>query len=149
MLFDSCRRAMEQTLGCDLGFYANWLMIETLGGLLVYIPCARTVHLWARNEAIFLAFTGDNHAELAQRFGLSVCSVYRILRYDSAGPQSENYDTLALCWSAMLEELGPVEGRRAIQVMVAVMGGCRVHIPSTRTLKAEARRINEREKKEH
>lgn len=131
---------MEQTLGCDLGFFANHLMVECLGGLLVYVPCARTIQIWTRNESIARAFTGDNHAELALRFGLSVCSVYRILRYESGGPQSENYDTLALCWSAMLEELGPVEGRRAIGVMVAVMGGCRVHIPSLRTLEAENRR---------
>ncbi len=50
-----------------------------LGGTDVYVPL-RGQDREARNHRIRAEFNGRNHAELSRRFGLSVGSVYRILR---------------------------------------------------------------------
>ena len=50
-----------------------------LGGMDVYVPvCARDRA--ARDRRIREEFNGSNHGELSRRYGLSVGSVYRILR---------------------------------------------------------------------
>lgn len=50
-------------------------------GQMLYIPnsMAKDAARAARNGKIYAEFTGDNHADLARRFGLSVHAVYRII----------------------------------------------------------------------
>jgi Mor family transcriptional regulator len=50
------------------------------GGGQIYIPLDRV----RRDAALYAAFTGDNHFELARRFRMSLNSVYKILRREKA-----------------------------------------------------------------
>lgn len=49
------------------------------GGQLIYVPMDAAGRLSQRNETIWREFRGDNHAELATKYGLSVMHIYRIL----------------------------------------------------------------------
>jgi Mor family transcriptional regulator len=54
---------------------------STFGGCSLYIPkfSPLTESLKERNDQIFKAFDGKNHADLARKFNLSMQSVYKIL----------------------------------------------------------------------
>lgn len=49
---------------------------EKLGGSMVYFPKA----FYEKKAAVLSEFTGDNQMELAQKHGLSIQHVYRIIR---------------------------------------------------------------------
>lgn len=49
------------------------------GGSVIYIPKGTLKHLNARNKLIKAEFTGNNHTELAKKYGLSVQWVYKIV----------------------------------------------------------------------
>jgi Mor family transcriptional regulator len=49
------------------------------GGQLVYIPQDMAGRLAQRNKTIWREFHGDNHAELASKYGLCVQTVYSII----------------------------------------------------------------------
>ena len=49
------------------------------GGSMLYIPVGTTLDRAARNAELLAAFTGNNHRELARRYGLSVKSVYGVI----------------------------------------------------------------------
>lgn len=54
------------------------------GGQALYIPLARRQLAAERDAEMVAAFTGNNHAELAARFGVSTIHVYRIIKRRSA-----------------------------------------------------------------
>lgn len=69
---------------------AGWLA-DHWGGQIVYIPKdaagrQRTMYLQMYEE-----FTGDNHAELARKYDISVQHVYRIVRLIRAERQQKQY----------------------------------------------------------
>lgn len=49
------------------------------GGRLVYLPRGKALQRALRDARIHAEFTGHNHHELADRYDLSVASVYKIL----------------------------------------------------------------------
>ncbi len=49
------------------------------GGEMTYIPKRRILNTSELHRRIYDAFTGDNHAELARLFKISVIHVYRVL----------------------------------------------------------------------
>lgn len=49
------------------------------GGSLLYIPKGEKLDRAARNVAIFAAFTGRNHRELARRHKMTVSKIYEII----------------------------------------------------------------------
>ena len=72
--------SLPQTTQATLAKNAGKQVAERLrvqwGGQHVYISFDRT----RRNNAIYEAFTGDNHHELAARFGLGVNTIYSIIK---------------------------------------------------------------------
>lgn len=55
-------------------------MIDAWGGAFLYIPKDMGRVISERNLKIYRAFTGSNHSDLAQKFGLALQSVYAILK---------------------------------------------------------------------
>lgn len=54
------------------------------GGRPVYIPVGQRLKLALRDAEIWRRFTGRNHHELAQEFGLTVVTIYEVLREQRA-----------------------------------------------------------------
>lgn len=69
--------------------FADWLA-DAWGGQQLYIP----MDLPRRNARIYEAFTGANHAELAERFNMSVNTVYSVLRDERARRTPGLFDQL-------------------------------------------------------
>jgi Mor family transcriptional regulator len=65
-----------QGIGDDVATH----LADDWGGQSLYFPMDMGARLSTRNTEIYSAFTGDNISELAQRFGLSVQCIYRIIR---------------------------------------------------------------------
>lgn len=80
--------AMEHGLDEDrakrLGTHAAGKLADDWGGQLVYIPMDLLAKNKERNAAIFREFTGDNVADLAAKYGLSIQAVYRIIKAERA-----------------------------------------------------------------
>ena len=56
------------------------LIADDWGGQLIYIPMNAVGRRTQRNLKIWKEFKGDNHAELATRYGLCVQTVYEIIK---------------------------------------------------------------------
>lgn len=55
-------------------------LAKAWGGQLVYVPMALAHERQLRDHKVWAEFNGHNHAELAQKHGISVPWVYRIIR---------------------------------------------------------------------
>ncbi|WP_142850949.1 Mor transcription activator family protein [Telmatospirillum sp. J64-1] len=67
--------------------FADWLT-DCWGGQQLYFP----MDLARRNARIYEEFTGGNHAELAEKYHMSVNTVYAILRDERARRQPGLFD---------------------------------------------------------
>jgi Mor family transcriptional regulator len=77
-------------LACKLGLsqehadqLADWVVdsvCDEWGGLPIYIGKGTHMRLSKRDLSIYREFTGDNHQELAHKFGISKVWVYAIIR---------------------------------------------------------------------
>ena len=56
------------------------LMRQNYGGANVYIPKGTSLDAELRNNAIFQDFRGNNHAELARKYGCTEQHVYNVIR---------------------------------------------------------------------
>jgi Mor family transcriptional regulator len=56
------------------------LIGEYFGGRMVYIPKGDALRTAALHAQIWSEFTGRNHEDLAQRYGINVVSIYDILK---------------------------------------------------------------------
>jgi Mor family transcriptional regulator len=54
-----------------LGFY--------FGGRAIYLPRGEAMRRQTRNACLYAEFTGGNHRDLADRYGITVSQVYKIL----------------------------------------------------------------------
>lgn len=61
------------------------LMSSHWGGQLLYFPKGMARNLSARDLEIYARFKGDNHAELAREFDVSLQHLYRIIKAVHAG----------------------------------------------------------------
>ncbi|TNG91338.1 transcriptional regulator [Pasteurellaceae bacterium USgator11] len=52
----------------------NW------GGLNVYVPKSMTLFACEREKQIYNEFTGNNHPQLAKKYGLSIQWIYKIVK---------------------------------------------------------------------
>ena len=83
---DAAAQTLRTVAGLDaeqadyLGYHIMRAIAEHAGGAQVYIPKADSIERCARDEAIWQAFRGDNHRELARRYGVTEIHVYRIIR---------------------------------------------------------------------
>lgn len=73
-------RQVAEVIGLDL--VAR--LVARVGGERVYIPSPGRLGVKARNRAIRNEFTGDNHKELAVKYGLTVQWIRKIV----SGPES-------------------------------------------------------------
>jgi Mor family transcriptional regulator len=55
-------------------------MVENFGGETVYLPTAALAKAEERNARIRQEFTGNNHRELARKFGNSIQHIYRVVK---------------------------------------------------------------------
>lgn len=69
-------RARAEEFGADVADD----IAEVWGGQNFYIPMDMIAKARSRDEELYDEFTGDNHNELALKYGLSVQHVYRIVR---------------------------------------------------------------------
>lgn len=53
---------------------ANW------GGQLIYFPIGTAIKLSARDQEIWNEFTGNNHSQLARKYGVSLQWIYKIVK---------------------------------------------------------------------
>ena len=61
------------------------LIAEEWGGQSLYIPIGLARRRAVRNERILEEFTGDNVPQLARKYGMSIQTVYRIVKRERAG----------------------------------------------------------------
>ena len=84
-LADECSSALAELFGLDketaerAGREIAERMANQWGGQNIYVPMGLTIRLSQRDQAIYDAFTGNNHNELASQFGVSMQWVYRII----------------------------------------------------------------------
>lgn len=78
---------------------ANELMFQISqhwGGQLIYVVKDNKFLADRRDVEIYRAFDGQNHAELAQQYGLTTPYIYRIIkRMSEMERQNRNYDLFA------------------------------------------------------
>lgn len=53
---------------------------DSFGGSPLYVPKIDRLELCEKYRSIWLAFTGQNHAELARKYRISLTHVYRIIK---------------------------------------------------------------------
>jgi Mor family transcriptional regulator len=63
---------------------------RNLGGQMIYIPRGRRLDLIKRNEEIYAKFRGDNHGELARRYGLCERSIHLIIKKERGRRQPQS-----------------------------------------------------------
>lgn len=81
VLFDDLRASLIQMLGEEAGEAAYKLIIDQLGGMRVSVPDIREYSKLRRNERIRRAFRDTSDVtSLADRFGLSAMTIYRVVR---------------------------------------------------------------------
>lgn len=64
----------------DIASHALKNFSYLFGGCVIYIPKLHTTNNSDRNRLIKQEFTGNNHTELARKYGLSIQAIYNILR---------------------------------------------------------------------
>lgn len=64
----------------DFAQEAAGQVADDWGGQLIYVPMELVGRNSMRNARMYAEFTGDNHGQLASRYGLSVQAVYRIIK---------------------------------------------------------------------
>lgn len=69
---------VADSIGADIATY----LADDWGGQNLYIPQDLSSKLCARNAEMFAKFSGDNVSALAAEFGLSVQTVYRIVKIE-------------------------------------------------------------------
>lgn len=76
----------QERLVSGLTKHVTSFILHTFGGQQIYIKKGGS----RRNALIVSEFTGNNHADLARKHGLTIHSIYRILR------EEKNTDQLSL-----------------------------------------------------
>nr|WP_259370451.1 Mor transcription activator family protein [Rodentibacter pneumotropicus] len=64
----------------NLGMIVAMKISQSWGGLNVYMPKALELFACEREKQIFNEFTGNNHAYLAKKYGLSLQWIYKIVK---------------------------------------------------------------------
>ena len=62
------------------GYMIMRRLAEAVGGAGVYIPTADSIARHERDEAIWREYRGNNHAELARRYGVTTIHIYRLIK---------------------------------------------------------------------
>lgn len=85
-LSQALQNQLQEVLGLDadtaelLADHAVFAISQELGGALVYLGKTDSHARSKLYQVMWDAFKGDNHAELAQRYKLSVQQVYKIIK---------------------------------------------------------------------
>lgn len=99
---DAASGVLRDVAGIDadmaeyLGYHIMRAIAETCGGSQVYIPKADSIARCARDEAIWRDFRGDNHRELARKYGVTDVHIYRIVKRMRALDAARRQDALDL-----------------------------------------------------
>ena len=78
------------------GYMIMRRLAEAVGGAGVYIPTADSIERHERDEAIWREFKGDNHAELARRYGVTTIHIYRLIKRMTAEESARRQRALEL-----------------------------------------------------
>lgn len=70
---------LDVTSSNDIAWRVTEKVRDAWGGQLVYIPSGSKYDAIRRYEAIWQAFNGHNHAELARKFGVSEQTIYNAI----------------------------------------------------------------------
>ena len=74
-----CADRMKYEFGPQLGIKIMRVLYEQLGGLRMTIPTIAEIDRHHRNQRIRTQFTGFNHCELAEIWGMSVRQIRRVV----------------------------------------------------------------------
>ncbi len=74
------KAGLDQDQAEDIGREIALAMSNHWGGQLIYFAIGRFLGLSERDYEIFDKFTGENHAELAREYKLSVQHIYRVVK---------------------------------------------------------------------
>lgn len=72
--------SIEQGKAEEIGRKLADLLRQNFGGANVYVPKGTSLDAELRNNAIFQDFRGNNHAELARKYGCTEQHVYNVIR---------------------------------------------------------------------
>ncbi|WP_440217218.1 Mor transcription activator family protein [Chromobacterium piscinae] len=72
--------SIEREVGEQLGSEIANRMAAHWGGQNIYFPMGLSVRLSKRDRKIFEEFTGDNHGDLARKYGVSLQWIYKIVK---------------------------------------------------------------------
>lgn len=56
------------------------VLIDALGGQVIYLPRAVSFKSFVRDQQIYAEFTGNNHKELCMKYDLSEPRIYQIIQ---------------------------------------------------------------------
>lgn len=71
---------LEQAKAEEIGRKLADVVRQNYGGANVYVPKGTSLDAELRNNAIFQDFRGNNHAELARKYGCTEQHVYNVIR---------------------------------------------------------------------
>jgi len=71
---------LDQERGEHVGQEVANRMSAHWGGQLIYFPIGTAIKLSARDLAIWNDFTGQNHSDLARKYGVSLQWIYKIVK---------------------------------------------------------------------
>ena len=71
---------------------AATFIADLWGGQILYIPKDMAGRLYSRNSKIYAEFVGDNHAELARKYGLSFQHIHRIIKKEREKRRIKQHD---------------------------------------------------------
>ena len=75
-----CYPAMDAETAENIGMIVALKTGYNWGGLNVYVPKSMSLFACEREKQIFNEFTGNNHAYLAKKYGLSLQWIYKIVK---------------------------------------------------------------------
>lgn len=85
-LADQCAQALveisllDKDKAADVGRQIADRMAAHWGGQNIYFPMGMSYRLSRRDRQIYDDFTGDNHADLSRKYGVSVQWIYKIVK---------------------------------------------------------------------
>lgn len=88
------RRGMAKAPAFAAAAEAALEMAQYGGGRMLYLPVGHRLKLALRDAEIWRRFDGRNHHALAQEFGLTVVSIYEVLREQRALHQRKHQGQL-------------------------------------------------------
>lgn len=71
---------LDTKVAQNLAANATQKVVDAFGGEVIYIPKGLAMQMSVRDLKIYQEFNGNNHRELAHKYGLSMQAIYKIVK---------------------------------------------------------------------